>query len=320
MISIQKIIEHLSDCVSDPVPKYIFIREICKKSPPSLEYINAYEEMKLSKWYLELIGEQWEDGSWGRFHSQDSQAQKKQKFSTTESALGRARELSLTKDDPMIAKCLNKVEKYANGDETWTDRVEMHKDGGKSHLFCRPYVSAAVINTFDPNNPFIKPLRDTVVTSLRKAFENGFFDEKVWEQEIREYRVPSIAGPGMYSSMLLRNTNCMEDTLQRQYLDYIWNSKNGIYYVSSMPPADKRCLEDKRFFEWISSLELLSGFSLFSEFMRNHALPHLINEVGRIIDENVELPISTRYSDNWRDKNKQKTDAILRISRLIVKC
>lgn len=60
----------------------------------------------------------------------------------------------------------------------------------------------------------------------------------------------------------------MSNTLERQYLNYIWNKKDGIYYVSSMPPADKRCLEDNQFFEWLSSLELLSGFSLFSEFMR----------------------------------------------------
>lgn len=112
----------------------------------------------------------------------------------------------------------------------------------------------------------------------------------------------------------------MDDALQRQYLDYMWYNKNGIYYVSSMPPADIRCLEDKRFFEWISSLELLSDFLLFSEFMRNHTLQHLINEVKRIIDGNIKLPVSTRYADNWRDKNKQKTDAILRISRIIVKC
>jgi len=35
-----------------------------------------------------------------------------------------------------------------------------------------------------------------------------------------------------------------------------------------MPPADKRRIEDKRFFEWLSTLELLSGFSLFPEFMK----------------------------------------------------
>lgn len=320
MITIQKIIDHLTEHISDPVPKYIFIREICKKSPSSLEFMNAYEEIKQSKWYLELIGEQWEDGTWGRFHSQDSKMQKKQKFSTTEGALGRARELSLTKDDPMITKCLKKLERYVCGDETWTDNIEMHKDGGKGHLFCRPYMSAAVINTFDPKNPYIKPLRDAVVESLTKAFKNGCFDEKVWEQEVRDYRVPSITGPGMYSSMLLRNVNCMEDSLQRQYLDYIWNGKNGIYYVSSIPPADKRYLEDRRFFEWFSSLELLSDFSLFPEFIRSDILSHLMNEVCRIIDGDFELPGTSRYSENWRDKNKRKTDTILRIARLIVKC
>jgi hypothetical protein len=114
----------------------------------------------------------------------------------------------------------------------------------------------------------------------------------------------------------------MDDTLQRHYIDYIWNSKNGIYYVSSMPPTDKRRLEDKRFFEWLSSLELLSRLSLFPEFMKDDVLPHLINEVGRLMTEEISIPPSynVRYCESWRDKSARKNDMILRILRVLVKC
>jgi hypothetical protein len=114
----------------------------------------------------------------------------------------------------------------------------------------------------------------------------------------------------------------MEDSLQRQYLDYIWNGKTGIYYVSSMPPADMRRLEDKRFFEWLSTLELLSGFSLFPEFVKNDALPHLLNETNRLINEETTIPAqyNTRYAESWRDKSACKNDMVLRILRLLVKC
>lgn len=244
------------------------------------------------------------------------------KFVTTESAIGRARGLSLSKDDPMIAKCIKIMERYVRGDETWTDNIEKHKDNGKGHLFCRPYMSSAAINSFDPNNPIIEPLRENVVETLRTAFAKGSFDENFWEQKVKEYHVPSIAAPGMYSAMLLRNTNCMEDKLQRQYLNYIWNMKNGIYYVSSMPPTDKRYLEDRRFFEWFSTLELLSGFSLFSEFMAGDILTHLMNETKRLINDDVTIPASynVRYSESWRDKNARKNDMILRILRILKKC
>lgn len=322
MITIQQIIEYLSENISDSVPKYILTKEIYKKDPSSSEYVNAYNGMKKSKWYCELADEQWDDGSWGRFHTMSSK-EIKQKFVSTEVALRRACELGLSKDDAMIAKCIKIMERYVREEETWTDYVEKHKDNGKGHMFCRPFLTAANINIFDPENPAVKPLRYVVAETLKTAFATGVFDEEFWEQKVNEYHVPSIAHPRIaYSAMLLKSVNCMEDTLQRQYLDYIWNGKNGIYYVSSIPPAEKRRLEDKQFVEWLKTLELLSGFSLFPDFMKDDAFPHLLNEVDRLINGDIDLShIKTdRYADSWRDKNKRKADIVLRIARILVKC
>ena len=320
MIDIKQITDYLSEHISDPVPKYILVKEIYKKDPSSLEYSNAYNEMKQSKWYRELADEQWDDGSWGRFHTMNSK-DKKQKFGSTEIALRRARGLGFSKDDPMIAKCIKIMERYVREEETWTDKVEKHKDNGKSHLFCRPYLTAANINLFDPDNPLIKPLRDNVAGAIKKAFESGVFDEKFWKQKVTEYHVPNIAHPGIaYSAMLLQNSNCMEDVLQRQYLYYIWNRTNGVYYVSELPPCEKQYLEDKSFNEWLGIIELLSGFSLFSDFMKDDILPHLFNEINRIIHEDITCNLNCRYADNYRDKNKRKSDIILRITRTLVKC
>lgn len=358
MITVQQITNYLSENVSDPVPKYILAKEIYRKEPSSPEYVNAYNDMKQSKWYRGLADEQWDNGSWGRFHTQDSKTPIKQNFTTTESALGRARDLSLSKDDPMIAKCIKLMERYVRGEETWTDNIEKHKDNGRGHLFSRPFMTAANINMFDPDNPVIKPLRDAVAEALKAAFAAGSFDkhywgfdpdntlikslldivaetlktafaidrcdENCWKQENGKYYIPGVVAPGsMYGSLLLQNTNCIDDTLQRQWLDYIWNKKEGIYYVSSIPPAEKQSLEDKRFNEWFRTLELLSGFSLFPDFMKDGAFPHLLNEVDRLINGDVVLSHikAGRYAENWgRDKNRRKTDMILRIARILVKC
>ena len=322
MIDFNQITDYLSECVTDPVPKYIFQREILKAPMASPGYLNAYDCMSRSKWYRELANEQWDDGSWGRFHSLDSKAPK-QKFPTTESALRRARELSLSKDDAMVAKCIKGMEKYVCGDETWPDTIEKHKDNGKGHLFCRPFLTAANINMFDPENPVITPLRDVVAETLKSAFASGRFDEHYWDQKVKEYHVPSFTAPGtLYGAMLLQNANCMDDTLQRQWLHYIWDIKEGIYYVSSVPPADKQFLEDKRFDQWFNILEILSGFSLFPDFMKSEILPHLLYEAERLLQGDVVLShIKTgRYADSWRDKNKRKTDMVLRIARILVKC
>ena len=321
MTNIEQIKNYLSDTITDPAQQFIFIKEIVRKDSESIDYIHAYEQLKKTKWYRQLADEQWDDGSWGRFHSQDSKSLVKQTFVTTESALCRARELGVTKDDPLIAKCIKLMEKYIQGNKTWTDNIEKHKDNGKGHMFCRPFMTAARLNMFDSENSAIEPLRCVVVETLKTSFATGCFDGSFWEQKVKEYHVPSIVAPGsFYGSMLLQNSKSMDDTLQRQWLEYIWNAKNGIYYLSSVPPSKKQCIEDRQFNEWLCSLELLSGFSLFSDFMKDDVLPHLLNEVDRLIKSDAVCNLNSRYADSYRDKNKRNTDSILRIARTLVKC
>lgn len=322
MIDIQQITDYLSEHVTDPVQKYIFQSEILKNSVTNPDYINTYDIMRQSKWYRELADEQWEDGSWGRFHSQDSKALVKQKFVTTEDALKRARQLSLSKDDPVIEKCIKLMERYVCGEETWRDNIEKHKDGGKSHLHSRPYLTAAWINLFNPENPVVKPKRDVFLNTLKIALSKGYFDEEAWEEENRNYRGPCLNGWNVFPLMILQNSDCMDDTLQRKYLNYLWNRKDGLYYLSNFPLTDKHSLEDKSFYIWLYTLEYFTGFSLFSEFMKEDVLPHLLNEVYRLINEDVIIPASynLRYAESWRDRKKRKTDIILRIARIISRC
>jgi len=325
MENINQIATYLLEHISDSIPSFILQKEILKVSPTSQDYINAYNQINQSKWYRQLVDEQWEDGSWGRFHSMDSRIANKQKFISTEAALRRLRELGLSKDDPVVAKCIRLMERYIREEEAWPDYVEKHKDNGRGFIFCRPFLTAANLNLFDPENPVIKSLRDVVAETTKTAFVDGCFNEVYWKQKVSEYLVPSIAHPGIaYSPMLLQNVGCMEDTLQRHYLSYIWEKQNGIYYISNFAVSKKHSLEDKKFTTWLSSLELLSGFSLFPEFMKNDIFQHLMNEVNRIIIGDVTLPpahpITGHYSDNWRDKNKRKTDMVLRITRILVKC
>jgi len=322
VLDMRAIADYLSEHISDAVPRYILVKELCKKEASSPEYNSAYANMKQSKSYRALAGEQWEDGSWGRFHTQDSKAPVKQKFVTTEAALRRSRELSLPQNDLLVAKCIEKLVRYVRGEETWTDNIEKHKDNGRGHLFCRPFMTAANINMFDPDNPAVKPLRNIVIETLRTAFVNGRFDELYWAQKVKGYHVPSVVSPGsFYGSMLLQNVGDMDDALQKQWLEYIWSIAGGIYYVSSVPPAEKQHLESRQFGQWLCTLELLSGFSLFPEFMEKDVLPHLLFEIDRLINGEVVLDNhNCRYADSWRDPNSRKTDVVLRGARVLAKC
>ena len=318
---LNQIIYHLVSVSTDPFPQYILKKEILRETPASAD-IDAIHS---SKWHKQLAVEQWDDGSWGRFHSMDSRIANKQKFVSTEAALRRSHELGLPKDDPIVAKCIKLMEQYVREEAAWLDYVEKHKDNGRGFIFCRPFLTAANLNLFNPENPVIKPLRDVVAGTIKTAFADGYFDEVYWKQKVNEYHVPSIAHPGIaYSPMLLQNADCMDDTLQRQYLSYIWDKQDGIYYISNFAVSKKHNLEDKKFITWLSSIELLSGFSLFPEFMKDDIFPHLMNEVNRIMIDDVIFPpahpITGHYAESWRDKHARKNDMILRILRILVKC
>jgi hypothetical protein len=348
MITDQQITDYLSERASDLVPNFIMQKEIFKKPIKNSDYINAYNRMKQSKWYRELADDQLDNGSWGAFHGGSTKARKGHRFGGTEPALRRARELSLTKDDPIIAKCIKIMERYVSREEPYPDPVEKHKDKGKGHYFTIPFGVAANINMFDPDNPVVKPYRDIVVDNIRAAFVNGHFDVEVFQQAVREYRVPGILQPGnAFCSMLICNTNCMDDTLQRQYLDYVWNKKGGIMYISNYPitaerneendcrnvEAIKLTVEDKGFHGWFAILENLSGFSLFPEILKDNVIPHLLKEADRLIHGDVRFPtppsghgttcshhVYGKYAESWRDQEKRKTDMVLRIARILAKC
>jgi hypothetical protein len=232
----------------------------------------------------------------------------------------------------------------------------VHQDGGKGNRIWRNFAPAMDINTFDANNPLVKPIQDSVVDILRTAFESGCFDEEFFHQAEIDYRTYCFAHPRNGNSpKLLQNAESMEESLQRLYLSYVWgntpakeinpnypylNKKHGlvkhpdyIFYMSDSLPNTKKALGEKDFTNWLSLLELLSGFSLFGEFMKEDVYAHLLSEAERLMNSDVSLPkpssghvkdcghdTNGRYADSWRDKNKRMTDMVLRIARILAKC
>jgi hypothetical protein len=75
--------------------------------------------------------------------------------------------------------------------------------------------------------------------------------------------------------------------------------------------------------QWLNALDLLSGFTLFTEFASDTAIPHLISELERLIINEIELPplppVIGHYAESWRNKTARKADMVLKIARVIAK-
>lgn len=150
--------------------------------------------------------------------------------------------------------------------------------------------------------------REISVQNLSKAFTGDIPDEDIWD--------PTI--------WLLQNNDFLSEDLQRKYLSWIWNRKGGIQYVTNIPPWDKRSLEDRGFIQWLAGLENLSDFFLFREMMNKGISTHLLNEMNRLIIDEIKLPaappIFGHYSESWVGGTARKNDMILRIFRVLIKC
>lgn len=320
MITTHAIIDYLSDRVVDPIPRFILLKEILKMPSDSASYKSTYEEVKESKWYLQLKQEQWEDGSWGRFHTQDTKAAIKQTFPTTESAIQRIRELSLDLSDPMAVSCIHRMECYLDGSDQWLDTIEKHH----GFIIALNTIVASNLSLFIPDHPLISNKRRCCAENITKAFYNGVFVEDIWAAENRRCNEIYLDAYMVHPARLLQNNPWLSEEVQRKYLAYLWNRKAGIYYISGFAPATITSLESKNFNTWLSSLEALSGFSLFSEFMQKGALQQLQSEAERLMTQEVILPaahpIYGHYSESWRIKDKRNYDLLLRILRLLIKC
>lgn len=311
---------HIAENTRDPFQRYILRKEIL--GLPNENFI--IDNIHASKWYRQLADEQWEDGSYGRFHTMDTSIVKKRQFDTTEAALRRMRDLGLTKYDLLVAKNVGLMEQYLRGEQTWRDNVEKHHDDGKSFLCARDYITAANLALFDPENPLLVPFREICINQLRAAFASGGYNDEIWHSFNRGYIGTCLQAFMIYPLWLVQGCGALDIELERKYLDYIWNRSEGIYYISGSAVSQKRALEDKGFTIWLSALESLRGFSLFGEFMRHGIYEHLQTEIKRLLEDEIKLPpaqpIIGHYAESWRDKYSRKNDMIIRILRVLTRC
>lgn len=314
-MDLQVVIDYLLTDAVDPFPQYILRKEVLQETLSSAES----EAIKTSKWYKQLVEEQSENGSWGRFHTQDTHELRKRKFLTSEGALIRARDLSLTKDDPMIHKAIGLMERYLIDKEKWSD-VNKKEDG---FITAFKTLVAANLSLFDPQNPLLLRKKELCAINLAKAFISEELNEEVWESENRKCNDILLAINAVYPIWLLQNNDLLTDDVQRKLLLWIWNRNDGIYYVSNFPLAELHSLEDKKFTGWLYVMENISNFSLFPEFLNKNIAGHLHNEIYRLMNEDVSLPpaapMAGHYSEKWSNKKARTNDLILRILRILSK-
>jgi len=258
-----------------------------------------------------LADEQHDDGSWGRFHSQDSR--RKQKFPTTEFAVQRAVHLGIDHAHPILAKAASYIEKVLDQSIPFPDPPESNNrwETGK-RLFL-----ASTLSLILPDHPLVTRERSLWLDIASRAFQSG---EYCLEDEIAAHA--ELTGASIKHSYLtlrgkyqlnLIGTHRRKSAFpfEKPLVTWLWEQSEGIGYFTvplNLPPGNKPEAVDR----WLASLDLiLTRFPVGAQQIQP-AIQSLLEQqsndgcwdFGPCPRSSPFLPLS----ENWRKPNHRKFD------------
>ena len=308
----------LLDMDPDPVPRFRLLRDLLKFDQDHKLLLEAKDNIQTSKWIKLLRSSQLADGTWGRFHTQNTKI--KQVFPTTETAIATALASGLDKDSEVLKKTIAFILDHLDGKTTWTDIPEKHDNPDAWPIGIR-HLSAANLALIDNVHPHLDEFWNYWLKTADAAFASGHYNRNA-EIEIRN-ALDNIKrkNPGAfhtkYHLILLSPTNkILPATLERKILLYVMDAPHGIYYtydklINTFPPIDARW-----FVSWLLAIRLLSRFPTFQKvgvpalnWIWDQRSPEgLWNFTGYVPWKPVSyLPIS----ESWRKRKNRVIDCTL---------
>ena len=251
----------------DPVPRLRLLRDVLGKSKGDPAYDDAERRLLESRWVILLAESQQSDGTWGRFHTQDTK--RKQPFPTTESALQVALDSGLDAKSEVLRRLLPTLIDYVTGKYIWPDWAEKHDNPDAWPIWVRHY-SAAALAQIEYYHPLLDEFWQIRARSVTAAFAGGTYDR---EREARilvdllqcrmKEPVPFHVKPSLL--VLSSTENRLPEELERIMLRHILESSEGIYYVHSGPLTIFPHIHDRAFWRWLNAHRLLSRFDQWRE-------------------------------------------------------
>lgn len=268
--------EKLLEMDPDPAPRFRLVRDVLRLDPSSTAYREAESALESSKWIAILLESQQADGTWGRFHTQDTTA--KQPFATTENAIRHALNCGLDKDSPVLQKVQAAILDYMSKKTCWPDPPEKH-DNPLAWFEWVPQFSAAVLAEIDQFHPRLDEFWQTWAEAVKESFQSGSYDRQTEITALNRLMACRMKNPVPFHykyplQILSATANRLPADLERKLLDYVLDSPAGIYYTSDMTGGPIRRLpavQAKGFYSRCQAHRLLSRFPLWKEMAQDAA-------------------------------------------------
>ena len=323
-----EIAEHILESDPDPVVRYRLLKDILKLPRNDEIIIRAKKDIFGNKWVKQLQEEQWEDGSWGRFHSQDTEL--KQKISTTEFGVRYACQQGLDLDDLMLKKARDYCVSILNNNTIVRDRKEFLRFGSSVFDTGIKKIVAATLVEIEPNHPILKQYREFWVGILVCSYPGGKHNR---ESEIQAYSkslnltesnakgvLRATKGKAFhlrdrYSIKLLGSSSeLIPEEVEHAWVRHMWDE--GIYYLSD---ANTEELSQKgNLISWFSVMEhlsLLPSWKKMAKSQMEWLLEQRDKEGMWEFENKLVMPISS----NWKKKNYRKFDWTLKAMLILQK-
>jgi hypothetical protein len=298
----------------DPIPRYRVLRDLLDFPSDSPELLQAKRLALTSRWVEELGDEQLPNGSWGRFHSADSN--RKQSIATTESAVSRCVELGLEGSE-IARRASNYLRELLSGRLEFPDPPELND---RWPVGVTMFVGATLAE-LEARDPALSPIFGIWLEIAGRTFESGEYDADREMQAHREItHTESMKGSylclnNQYAvGLLSRAQKRLSNHIESAFVEWLW-AGSGVRYIGVPPSHRPAQLKAQTTQPWFRTQYLLSRFRSWSSIARK-SMEELWDLAGHDGLWDFGPTRGMRLSETWRKPLNRAIDHSVCVLRL----
>ena len=317
-------IERIAESIlsKDPgvVVRFRLLRDVLRVQDGRAEHRHAHAAMQQSHWVQELEQEQQEDGSWGRFHTENTKI--KSRYPTTEFALRRGLELGLDKRDHAFIHAIRYMTDVLEGRVRWSDHYE------KSPCFplAVTLFTAAELSQINPSHSALDPIWDIWFEIFRRTFAGGAYNleaERAASKELLGVNINRsyVAFPSKYTLKFMgARSDRIPERMQQALLKPLWSGEISLGYLRPTPSNLPTDTTERDFARWLESVEVLSGFRSWKRVAEEGIQwlwdQHEVDNLWDCSPRRGRTPFFP-LSASWRKRENRRNDCSTRILVLL---
>jgi len=298
----------------NPISEYLYRKEILKED---LDLSELKSQISDTKQVKIILDRQYDDGTWGDFHSMNTSNTNKY---TTEKAIRRLINLGFGKEDEVLYKTIDHMKAFMSGQVALRDCVEKKHDWDLlTQLFVATWLEKLAVEDSGKDKMIEKW---TEIVS--EAFDNKGYS---FDRYVKIYDHVMCGTPGkskwftenFYVVSLLAGKLSKE--VSRNFANHLLNNEKGIYYIHPGPlegfPTN---LKTKQMVRHIHAMSLVKGidpnnpvFDLYKQHLETFRDNDGFWDFSGKGKDGMNLP----YAENWRKQLDRKLDSTLYVLRFL---